>query len=67
MAEDTKGLAERGNEIFERLVRPQVDAEEDAQKYVAIDTESEDFEVDRDALSAVDRLEERHPEARGRI
>jgi len=67
MAEDTKGLAERGNEIFERLVRPQVDAEEDAQKYVAIDTESEDFEVDHDALSAVDRLEERHPGARGRI
>lgn len=67
MAEDTKDLAERGNEIFERLVRPQVDLEEEAQKYVAIDTESEDFEVDRDALAAVDRLEERHPEARGRI
>ncbi|WP_263819057.1 hypothetical protein [Salinibacter sp.] len=67
MAEDTKGLAERGNEIFERLVRPQVDAEEDAQKYVAIDTGSEDFEVDRDALSAVDRLEERHSDVRGRI
>jgi hypothetical protein len=44
-----------------------VDVEADAQKYVAIDTESEDFEVDRDALAAVDRLEKRHPKARGRI
>ncbi|MFB6099120.1 MAG: hypothetical protein ABEK84_08440 [Salinibacter sp.] len=67
MPEEKSELAERGNDIFDRVVRPQVDVKEDAQKYVAIDTESEDYEVDRDALAAVDRLEERHPEARGRI
>jgi hypothetical protein len=66
MSDEPSELAERGEEIFERVVRPQVE-EEDDHKYLAIDTESEDFEVDHDALAAVDRLEERHPEARGRI
>jgi len=67
MPEEKSELAERGNEIFDRVVRPQVDLEEEAQKYVAIDLESEDFEVNSDALAAVDCLEKRHPEARGRI
>ena len=66
MSDEPSELAERGEEIFERAVRPQVE-EEDDHKYLAIDTESEDSEVDHDALAAVDRLEERHPEARGRI
>jgi len=66
MAEDSSELAEPGEEIFERVVRPHVEDEED-HKYVAIDTESEDFEVDANQLAALDRLLERHPEARGRI
>lgn len=60
-------LAERGDEIFDRVVRSQVDVEEERHKFVAIDVESEDFEVDRDQRAAVDRLVERHPEAQGRI
>lgn len=67
MPEGTSGLAQRGNEIFERVVRPQVDVEEEAHKYVAIDVESEDFEVDSNQRAASDRLLERHPEARGCI
>lgn len=67
MPEGTSELAQRGNEIFDRVVRPQVDIEEDAQKFVAIDTESEDFEVDSNQRAALDHLLERHPEARGRI
>jgi len=66
MSEETSELAERGEEIFERVVRPQVEDEDD-RKYVAIDTETEDFEVDADQRAASDRLLERHPEARGRI
>ncbi|MFB6099121.1 MAG: hypothetical protein ABEK84_08450 [Salinibacter sp.] len=53
-------------EIFERVVRPQVEDEDD-RKYVAIDTETEDFEVDADQRAASDRLLERHPEVQGRI
>ena len=67
MSGETAELAERANEIFDRVIRPQVDVEDEAQKYVAIDTESEDFEIDADQRVASDRLLERHPEARGRI
>lgn len=67
MPSDTQDIADRGNEIFERVVRPQVDVEEEAHKYVAIDVETEDFEVNANQRAASDRLLERHPEARGRI
>ena len=67
MSGETAELAERANEIFDRVIRPQVDVEDEAQKYVAIDTESEDFEIDADQRAASDRLLERHPEARGRV
>jgi hypothetical protein len=67
MTEDDQELGKRADEIFERKIRPQVNVEEDAHKYVAIDTESEDFEIDADQRAASDRLLDRHPEARGRI
>ena len=67
MSEDTEELGKRADEIFERKIKPQVDVEEEAHKYVAIDTKSEDFEIDADQRAASDRLLERHPEARGRI
>jgi hypothetical protein len=63
----SSSTARRGNDIFERKVRPQVDVEKDARKYVAIDLESEDFEVDRNQRAAADRLMERRPEAQGRM
>jgi hypothetical protein len=66
MSEETSELAERGEEIFERVVKPQV-GDEDDRKYVAIDVESEDFEVDSKQRAAANRLLERHPEAQGRI
>lgn len=67
MAEETSELAERGNEIFERVVRPHVDVEKEAQKFVAIDVDSEEFEVDSNQRAALDGLLERRPDARGRI
>jgi hypothetical protein len=66
MSEETSELAERGEEVFERVVRPQVEDEDD-RKYVAIDVESEDFEVDSNQRAAAKRLVDRHPEAQGRI
>lgn len=66
MSEESSELAERGNEIFERVVRPEVDEDNDAQKFVVIDVETEDYEIDTNARAAFDRLIERRPDARGR-
>lgn len=66
MSDETSELAKRGEEIFERVVRPEVEDEDD-RKYVAIDVESEDFEVDANQRAAANRLVERHPDAEGRI
>ena len=48
------------------MVRPEVDIDEEARKFVVIDVETEDFEIDGDARAAFDRLLERKPDARGR-
>jgi hypothetical protein len=52
----------RGDEIYERAVAPSVSAE-DSGKFVVIDIETEDFEIDRDELTASDRLLARNPDA----
>lgn len=69
MSEETSELAERGEEIFERVVRPQLEnrSDIDDRDYVAIDVDSEDFEVDPNQRAAANRLTERHPDAQGRI
>ena len=69
MSEETSELAERGEEIFERVVRPQLEdrSDIDDRDYVAIDVDSEDFEIDSNQRAAADRLTERHPDAQGRI
>ena len=67
MTEEQTERAKRADEIFDRVIRPKVDVEEESHKYVAIDLESEDFEVDSDQLTAANRLIERHPEVKGRI
>jgi hypothetical protein len=55
-------FARRGDEIFERVVRPRVE-DEDERKFVLIDIETEDFEVDADEIAASDRLLARNPDA----
>ena len=69
MSEEPSELAERGEEIFERVVRPQLEnrSDIDDRDYVAIDVDSEDFEIDPNQHAAANRLTERHPEAQGRI
>ncbi len=54
-------FARRGEEIFERVVRPRVEGE-DERKFVLIDIETEDFEVDANEISASDRLLARNPD-----
>ncbi len=55
-------FAQRGNEIYETLVRPKVE-EGNHGKIVAIDIETKAFELANDTMTASDRLLERYPEA----
>jgi hypothetical protein len=54
--------ARRGQESYERQIRPQV-KEGNRGKIVAIDIESGAFEVAEDTLAASDRLLARYPDA----
>lgn len=54
--------ARRGNDIYERQVRPQVEAGNQG-KIVAIDIETGAFEMAEDVLTASDRLLARYPDA----
>jgi hypothetical protein len=55
-------LARKGTDIYERQVRPTVEAGNKG-KIVAIDIETRAFEVSKDMLSAADRLLARYPDA----
>lgn len=55
-------LANLGNAIFDRQVRPKLKKEDDG-KFVAIDVVSSDYEVDEDDYTAVTRLRTRKPES----
>ncbi|MBA3471684.1 MAG: hypothetical protein H0T57_00400 [Rubrobacter sp.] len=55
-------FARRGDEIYERAVRPHV-REDDLGKFVLIDIETDDFEMDADEIAASDRLLARNPDA----
>jgi hypothetical protein len=55
-------FARRGDEIYDRDIRPQVEAAHQGE-IVAIDIESGDWEIDPDEMAASDRLEARRPDA----
>jgi len=55
-------FARLGDEIYESRVRSLVESD-NHNKFVAIDLETEDFEVDMKEIAACDRLEARHPDA----
>lgn len=48
-------FAQRGDEIYERMVRPQLKTGDEG-KFVAIDIQTEAFEIDRDEFAASDSL-----------
>ena len=56
-------FAQRGDEIYERDIRPLVEAEHKG-KFVAIDIETGAWEMDASEMAASDRLLERCPDAR---
>ena len=55
-------FAQRGDLIYQTQIRPQVELGNEG-KIVAIDRETQDFEVDASEIAACDRLEDRHPYA----
>jgi hypothetical protein len=54
--------ARRGDEIYDHQIHSQVDPT-DAGKFVLIDIETGDYEIDLDELAASDRLLGRRPDA----
>ncbi|MGE0132099.1 MAG: hypothetical protein AB7U82_28795 [Blastocatellales bacterium] len=55
-------FARRGDEIYERDIRPIVENGNEG-KYVVIDIESGEYEMDADEIAASDRLLVRKPDA----
>jgi hypothetical protein len=55
-------FARRGDEIYDRDIHPNITASDDG-KFVLIDIESGDYEIDADEIAASDRLLARHPDA----
>jgi hypothetical protein len=55
-------LARLGVQIFDRRVRPALRPEDDG-KFIAIDINTEDYEICDDDYAAVTRLRARRPEA----
>ena len=55
-------FARRGDELYQRSVLPQTENEDEG-KFVVIDIETGDYEIDSDELTASDRLLTRNPDA----
>jgi hypothetical protein len=59
---DKEEFARRGNEMYERQVRSQVEKGNEG-KIVAVDIDTGAFEVGQDTLTACERLLASHPDA----
>ena len=54
--------AHLGREIYLKDIKPLMH-KEDIGKFVAIDVESDDYEIDDEVIEALHRLKDRHPDA----
>ena len=61
---DKDEICDRGKEIYEKQIRAMVEPQETG-KFIVIDIESGDYEIDWKGLVASRRLRERHPDAIG--
>jgi hypothetical protein len=55
-------IAKRGEMIYERAIRSQVETPENVGRMAVIDIETEDFEVEASGVDAARRLRSRHPD-----
>lgn len=58
---DAEEIARRAEEIYERDIRPKVESEHRG-KFIVIDIESGDYEIDGKAIEATHRVMARHPD-----
>jgi hypothetical protein len=58
-----EGIVERGHALYERDILPGLDPGTRG-KFLAVDVDTGDYEVDSDELAALKRLRDRRPEAR---
>jgi hypothetical protein len=58
---ESEEFARRGTEIYDRDIRPILKPEDDG-KFVAIDIETGEYEMDEDERAALDRLWARFPD-----
>ena len=58
----TDEVCDRGERIYEEQIKHLVEPQENG-KFIVIDIESEDYEIDEEELEAFDRLEQRRPGA----
>ncbi len=59
---DREKVVRLGHEIYDRIIGPETQPT-DMGKYYAVDTLSDDFEVDTDSYTACARLRARRPDA----
>ncbi len=60
--DEREEYANRGDAIYDREIQPSLETGNEG-KFVAIDIDSGDFEIDADELTASDRLRSRRPDA----
>ncbi len=58
---NTDEIARRGQDIYDRDIRPKVENEHHG-KFLVVDVDTGDFEVDTDELKAIQRATARHPD-----
>ena len=61
--EAARKIAEQGDKIYAERIKPFINFEEDKGKFVVIDVESGDYEIDKRDAAATRRLHERRPDA----
>ena len=58
-----KAIAEKGQKIYDESIKPLLDLDQERGKFVVIDVESGDYEIDKRGLEASRRLRQRNPNA----
>ena len=58
-----KLIADKGEKIYAETIKPHIDLDAERGKFVVIDVNSGDYEIDKRDILATKRLHERHPDA----
>lgn len=61
--EAARAFAEKGQKIYAETIKPHIDLEREKGKFVVIDVESGDYEMDKRDIVATKRILERRPGA----